>query len=61
MAESLSTRINATGIGSMSKKELRILLAAMLNAMQAMAAKLDADSGVGDTDFAATVATYIED
>lgn len=61
MAESMQKRINAMGIGSMSKGELRFALAAVLDALQAVAAKLDADDGVTDTDFAATVAALIQD
>ena len=61
MAESLQQRINAMGIGSMSAKELRFALAAVLDALQAVAAKLDADAGVTDTNYAATVANLIKD
>ena len=37
------------------------VLVAIVNALQAITAKLDADSGVGDTDYAATLATYVKD
>ena len=56
MAESLQQRINAMGIGSMSAKELRFALAAALDALQAVAAKLDADAGVPDPHYAAPAA-----
>jgi hypothetical protein len=61
MAVKLQQRINAMGIGGMSKNELRVALASLLDALQAVAAKLDADGGVTDTDYAATVAALIED
>jgi hypothetical protein len=37
------------------------LLAAVVDALQAVAAKLDADAGVTDTNYAATVAAIVID
>lgn len=45
----------------LTKKELQILVAALVDGLQVIMAKLDADSGVGDTNYAATFATYIVD
>lgn len=59
--ESVTKRVNAMGIGSMSKVQLRALLVNLVDVLQAMAAKLDADAGVTDTNYAALVATYLED
>ena len=60
MSESIQRRINLSGLGGMSKRELTALLVAQLadNAkMRAdlafIAAKLDADAGVTDTNYAA--------
>lgn len=60
MAESVAQRTANISDG-LTEKELRILLAAMVDGLQAITAKLDADSGTGDTDYAATLAQYITD
>ena len=54
--ESVTQRVNRLADG-IDRQELYFLLAAIVNALQAITAKLDADSGVGDTDYAATLAT----
>lgn len=59
-AESVKQRIAHIPDG-LTEQELRILLAALVDGLQAIMAKLDADSGVGDTDYAATLAQYITD
>lgn len=59
--ESVLQRMNATSLDKMTERELRILLASMVDGMQAICAKLDADTGVADTNYAATLATQITD
>jgi hypothetical protein len=59
-AESVSQRIAHIPDG-LTEQELRALLAALVNGLQVIMAKLDADSGVGDTNYAATFAEYITD
>ena len=59
-AESVQQRMIGVTDG-LTKKELQLLVAALVNGLQVIMAKLDADSGVGDTDYAATFATYIVD
>lgn len=72
MAESVKHRINAANLDQASERELRALLAASVDAIQNLAAKLDtltaklnADAGVNDTnyatDFASTTAAIITD
>jgi hypothetical protein len=58
--ESVKQRVNALA-GPGDRQELAILLAAVVDALQAVAAKLDADGGVTDTNYAATVATFVTD
>lgn len=60
MAESVKQRMAPIPDG-LTKKELQALVAELVNGLQAIMAKLDADSGVGDTDYASTFATYITD
>jgi len=43
----------------LTKQELYFLLTAMVSGIQAIATKLDADTGVTDTNYAATLATFI--
>lgn len=43
------------------RDELQKLLTNLVDGIQALAAKLDADAGVTDTNYAATFATYIAD
>jgi len=58
--ESVTQRVNRLADG-IDRQELYFLLAAIVNALQAITAKLDADSGVADTDYAAILATYVKD
>lgn len=60
MPESVKQRVTAIPDG-LTEQELRILLSTLVDGLQAIMAKLDADTGVGDTDYAATFATYIVD
>ncbi len=60
MAESVKLRTAAISDGS-DGYELQQVLAAVVDALQAVAAKLDADAGVTDTDFASTVSDVITD
>jgi hypothetical protein len=59
-AESVQQRMIGVTDG-LTKKELQLLVAALVDGLQVIMAKLDADSGVGDTNYAATFATYIVD
>jgi hypothetical protein len=43
------------------RQELQAVLGSLVDALQAICAKLDADAGVTDTNYAATLATYITD
>lgn len=60
MAESVKQRMAPIPDG-LTKQELQALVAELVNGLQAIMAKLDADSGVGDTNYASTFATYITD
>ncbi|UOF76808.1 hypothetical protein [Caudoviricetes sp.] len=53
--------VNTSKIDQLSKRQLIQLNKQLIDALQALCAKLDADSGVGDTDYAATLATYVID
>lgn len=58
--ESIKQRVNALpDLGT--RQEMQAALAAIVDALQAMAAKLDADAGVTDTNYAATVAAIVTD
>ena len=57
MPESITQRINASGLGAMSKLELLALFQQLRKDLDAIAAKLDADAGVTDTNYAATIQT----
>jgi len=59
-AESVKQRMIGVTDG-LTKKELQILVAALVDGLQVIMAKLDADGGVTDTDYASTFATYIVD
>lgn len=59
-AESVTQRINRLADGG-DRQELQFLVGAIVDALQALGAKLDADATVTDTDYAATIATYIKD
>ena len=64
MPESVKQRIGSTGLDQMSERELRILIAALVDGVQALAAKLDADAAntaLNDTNYAATFATFVTD
>jgi hypothetical protein len=58
--ESVKQRVNALAAAG-DRQELTALLAAVVDALQAVAAKLDADTGVTDTNYAATVAAIVTD
>jgi len=58
--ESVKQRV-AKIAGPGDRQELEALLAAVVDALQAIAVKLDADAGVTDTNYAATVATFVID
>ena len=60
MAESVKARIAQLANGA-DAQELRFVLAAVVDALQALSAKLDADATVTDTDYASTVAALIGD
>lgn len=59
--ESVAQRIAATNLDKATERELRVLLGAVVDALQAVAAKLDADGGVTDTNYGATVAALVAD
>ena len=59
-AQSVKERVAALQSNT-EQKELRLLLGAIVDALQAVAAKLDADGGVTDTNYGATVAAIIVD
>lgn len=60
MTESVKVRTSKLADGQ-DAQELRALLAAVVDGLQAIATKLDADSAVAETDYAATVAKIIQD
>ncbi len=60
MAESVKERCNALANGA-DGEELARLLGAVVDSLQAVAAKLDADGGVTDTDYETTVSNVIKD
>ena len=60
MAESVKARLAKLANGA-DAQELRFVLAAVVDALQALSAKLDADATVTDTDYASTVAALIGD
>lgn len=58
--ESVKQRVNALpDLGT--RQEMQAALAAIVDALQALAAKLDADTGVNDTNYAAKVAEFVTD
>jgi hypothetical protein len=59
-AESVKERMIGITDG-LTKKELQLLVASLVDGLQVIMAKLDADTGVGDTNYAATFANYIVD
>ncbi len=60
MTQSVKQRLAQLSVGR-DAEQLRPLLAALVDALQAVSAKLDADAGVTDTNYAATVAALIVD
>lgn len=58
--ESVKARVSALP-DQMTAKELRPLLVAIVDSLQAVAAKLDADATVTDTNYGATVAAIVID
>lgn len=58
--ESVRQRANALAAAG-DRQEMTALLLAVVDALQALAAKLDADAGVTDTNYAATVAALVID
>lgn len=58
--ESVKQRVNALPDPA-SRQEMTALLASLVDALQAITAKLDADTGVTDTNYAATLAAYVID
>lgn len=61
MSKSVATRLAATNLDKLTERELRALLAALVDGIQAVCAKLDADAGVTDTNYAATFAGFVTD
>jgi hypothetical protein len=59
-AESVKERMIGVTDG-LTKHELQILIGSLVDGLQVIMAKLDADPGVGNTDYAAVFATYIVD
>lgn len=59
--ESVAQRLAATNLDKATERELRVLLGAVVDALQAVAAKLDADATVTDTNYGATVAALVAD
>jgi hypothetical protein len=58
-AESVKQRMIGVTDG-LTRKELTILIGTLVDALQVITAKMDADA-FGDTDYAATLALYIVD
>lgn len=59
--ESAKTRLLATTLDGRSREELLLLIANLVDGIQAICAKLDADATVTDTNYAAVFATYVID
>jgi hypothetical protein len=59
-AESLKLRLQGSGPAK-SDPEIRVVLQALLDAVQALASKLDADATVTDTNYRATVDAIVLD
>ena len=60
MAESVAQRVNALS-NPKDRAELVKLLGAVVASLKAICAKLDADSGVGSTDYAETLAAIVRE
>lgn len=61
LPESVSQSVANLQIDKLSERELRKLLAALVDGIQAITAKLDADAGVTDTNYSATFAGFVRD
>lgn len=59
MPELIKHRLPATNLDNQSTVELTALLNAMMDGVRAIAAKLDADATVTDTNYAATLDAII--
>lgn len=59
MPEKASQRVAYSKLDQLSKRELLALLTAMIDGTRAIAAKLDADATVTDTNYAATFDTFV--
>lgn len=59
-SESVTERVSRLAVGK-DQEELRVLLGSIVDALQAITAKLDADAGVTDTNYAALLATFVRD
>lgn len=59
MPEQVNKRLAASKLDQMSQRELLIMLNALMDGVRAVAAKLDADATVTDTNYAATLDSYI--
>lgn len=59
MPEKASQRMAFSKLDQLSKRELIALLNAMIDGTRAIAAKLDADATVTDTNYAATFDTFV--
>lgn len=61
LPESAAKRLSSTNLDKLSERELRTLLAALVDGIQAVCTKLDADAGVTDVNYATTFAGYVID
>jgi hypothetical protein len=59
--ESVKTRLAQVKLGDVNDRELRALLVAIVDGLQNIATKLDADATVTGTDYASTTAAIITD
>lgn len=58
--ESVTQRVNRLADGQ-DREQLQMLLGAIVDALQALTTKLDADAGVTDTNYRAQLGTFITD
>lgn len=58
--ESVIQHTNRLADGT-DRQEMQILLTAIVDALQAITTKLDADAGVTDTNYRATLNTFVTD
>ena len=59
MPEKASLRVAKSQLDKLTKRELLALLTAIIDGNRAIAAKLDADATVTDTNYAATFDTFV--